>query len=167
MVRFYLLYKKLPKLSSEMAVLFCSPSISSKGVSCALNPQPQLVSRGLWIWTTWAGLSHSANVWFLFFFKLYNIVLVLPNIKMDPPQVYLCSPSWTLLPPPSPYPPSGSVWFLNDRWWRTCVHMFICPLYIVFDDVHSHILPMFTSSCLFSYCWTEQSFIYIHICIYT
>ena len=27
---------------------------------------------------------------------------------MNPPQVYLCSPSWTLLPPPSPYHPSGS-----------------------------------------------------------
>ena len=30
---------------------------------------------------------------FYFIFKLYNIVLVLPNIKMNPPQVYLCSPS--------------------------------------------------------------------------
>jgi len=36
----------------------------------------------------------------LFFLKLYNIVLVLPNIEMNPPQVYMCSPSWTLLPPP-------------------------------------------------------------------
>ena len=45
---------------------------------------------------------------FYFIFKLYNIVLVLPNIEMNLPQVYLCSPSWTLLPPPSPYPPSGS-----------------------------------------------------------
>ena len=45
---------------------------------------------------------------FYFIFKLHNIVLVLPNIEMNPPQVvYLCSPSWTLLPPPSPYPPSG------------------------------------------------------------
>ena len=26
---------------------------------------------------------------------------------MNPPQVYMCSPSWTLLPPPSPYHPSG------------------------------------------------------------
>ena len=25
-----------------------------------------------------------------FFFKLYIIVLVLPNIKMNPPQVYMC-----------------------------------------------------------------------------
>ena len=39
---------------------------------------------------------------FYFIFKLYNIVLVLPNIEMNPPQVYPCSPSWTLLPPPSP-----------------------------------------------------------------
>ena len=30
---------------------------------------------------------------FYFIFKLYNIVLVLPNIKMNPPQVYPCSPS--------------------------------------------------------------------------
>ena len=45
---------------------------------------------------------------FLFFFLLYNIVLVLPYINMHPPRVYTCSPSWTLLPPPSPYHPSGS-----------------------------------------------------------
>ena len=45
---------------------------------------------------------------FYFIFKLYIIVLVLPNIKMNPTQVYMCSPSWTLLPPPSPYHPSGS-----------------------------------------------------------
>ena len=69
----------------------------------------------LW-WTGWIsllskGLSRvfsnttvQQHQFFFFFFKLYNIVLVLPNIEMDPPQVYLCSPSWTLLPPPSPYP---------------------------------------------------------------
>ena len=28
-----------------------------------------------------------------FIFKLYITVLVLPNIKMNPPQVYMCSPS--------------------------------------------------------------------------
>ena len=27
---------------------------------------------------------------------------------MNPPQVYMCSPSWTLLPLPSPYHPPGS-----------------------------------------------------------
>ena len=42
----------------------------------------------------------SCNPFFFFFFsnfifKLYIIVLVLPNIKMNPPQVYMCSPSRT------------------------------------------------------------------------
>ena len=45
---------------------------------------------------------------FYFIFKLYIIVLVLLNIRMNPPQAYMCSPSWTLLPPPSPHHPSGS-----------------------------------------------------------
>ena len=43
-----------------------------------------------------------------FFFLIYNVVLVLPYIDMNPPWVYLCSPSWTPLPPPSPSHPSGS-----------------------------------------------------------
>ena len=69
--------------------------------------------RGLWSSFVWSlGLLLSLK-WVIFFkfyfiFKLYIIVLVLPNIKMNPPQVYMCSPSWTLLPPPSPYHPSGS-----------------------------------------------------------
>ena len=45
---------------------------------------------------------------FFFFFLLYNIVLVLPYISINLPQVYMCSPSWTPLPPPSPSHPSGS-----------------------------------------------------------
>ena len=42
------------------------------------------------------------------FILLYNIVLVLPYIDMNPPWVYMGSPSWTPLPPPSPSHPSGS-----------------------------------------------------------
>ena len=34
--------------------------------------------------------------------------MVLPYINMILPRVYTCSPSWTLLPPRSPYHPSGS-----------------------------------------------------------
>ena len=36
---------------------------------------------------------------FFFYFLLYNIVLVLPHINMNPPRAYTCSPSWT--PPPT------------------------------------------------------------------
>ena len=34
---------------------------------------------------------------------LYNAVLVLPYIDMNPPLVYMSSQSWTPLPPPTPY----------------------------------------------------------------
>ena len=45
---------------------------------------------------------------YLFYFFFYNIVLVLPYIDMNPPWVYMSSPSWTPLPPPSPSHPPGS-----------------------------------------------------------
>ena len=39
--------------------------------------------------------------------------MVLPYIDLNPPWVYMCSPSWTPLPPPSPSHPSGSSqWFV-------------------------------------------------------
>ena len=44
----------------------------------------------------WSGLpctSFFFSFKFYFIFKLYIIVLVLPNIKMNPPQAYMCSPS--------------------------------------------------------------------------
>ena len=58
---------------------------------------------------------------FYFIFKLYNIVLVLPNIEMNPPQVYMCSPSWTFLPPPSLYPPSGSSQCTSPKHPVSCI----------------------------------------------
>ena len=60
---------------------------------------------------------------FKFLFLLYNTVLVLPYIDMNPPRVYMSSQSWTPLPPhiisldhpraPAPsilYPASNIVW---------------------------------------------------------
>ena len=58
---------------------------------------------------------------FYFIFKLYNIVLVLPYIKMNPPQAYMCSPSRTLLPPPSPYHPSGSSQCTSPKHPASCI----------------------------------------------
>ena len=75
---------------------------------------------------------------FYFIFKPYNIVLVLPNIEMNPPQVYPRSPSWTLLPPPSPTLPLGhpsapapniQYCALNLDWWFVSymiLYMFQC-----------------------------------------
>ena len=76
------------------------------------------------------------SFYFNFIFKLYNIVLVVPNIEMNPPQVYICSPSWTLLPPhtillgrPSAPAPSIQYHALNLDWLiisYMIVYMFQC-----------------------------------------
>ena len=42
-----------------------------------------------------------------FIFLLYNTVLVLPYIDMNPPQVYMSSQTWIPLPLPTPYHLSG------------------------------------------------------------
>ena len=79
---------------------------------------------------------------FHFIFKLYKIVLVLPNIKMNPPQVYMCSPSWTLFPPPSPYHPSGSFSFRHVEWismkfvtdaWAGDINLGVAGIQIAFN----------------------------------
>ena len=40
---------------------------------------------------------------------------------MNLPQVYMCSPSWTLLPPPSPYHPSGSSQCTSPKHPLSCI----------------------------------------------
>ena len=72
---------------------------------------------------------------FYFIFKLYNIVLVLPNIEMNTPQVYLCSPSWTLLPPPSPYHPSGSSQCTSPKHPVSCIEPGLATRFI-HDIIH-------------------------------
>ena len=72
---------------------------------------------------------------FYFIFKLYNIVLVLPNIEMNPPQVYMCSPSWTLLPPPSPYHPSGSSQCTSPEHPVSCIKPGLAT-HFIHDSIH-------------------------------
>ena len=58
---------------------------------------------------------------FFFPFLLYNIVLVLPYINMNPPWVYTCSPSWTPCTIPlgrlSAPAPSIQYHASNLDWW--------------------------------------------------
>ena len=71
----------------------------------------------LWCWRRllripWKARRSNQSIFKLLFiiiiFLLYNIVLVLPYINMNPPRVYTCSQSWNPLPLPSPYHLSGS-----------------------------------------------------------
>ena len=76
---------------------------------------------------------------------LYNIILVLPYVNVNPPWVYTCSPSWTPLPPPSPYHPSGSSQCISPKHRLSCIEpgLAICFTY---DNIHvsmpfSQIIP--------------------------
>ena len=81
----------------------------------------------------------------IFIFLLYNIVLVLPYINMNPPQVYTCSPSWTPIPPPSPYHPSGSSQYTSPKHPVSCIEPGLAIRFL-YDIIHvsmpfSQIIP--------------------------
>ena len=61
--------------------------------------------------------------------------MVLPYIKMNPPQVYMCSPSWTLLPPHSPYHPSGSSQCTSPKRLVSCIEPGLVTRFI-YDIIH-------------------------------
>ena len=54
---------------------------------------------------------------------------------MNPPQVYMCSPSWTLLPPPSPYHPSGSSQCTSPKHPVSCIKPGLATR-IIHDIIH-------------------------------
>ena len=54
---------------------------------------------------------------------------------MNPPQVYMCSPSWTLLPPPSPYHPSGSSQCTSPKHPVLCIKPGLATCFI-HDIIH-------------------------------
>ena len=66
---------------------------------------------------------------------LYNIVLVLPYINMNPPRVYTCSPSWTPLPPTSPYHPSGSSQCTSPKHPVSCIEPGLAII-LIYDIIH-------------------------------
>ena len=102
-----------------------------------------------------------ARIYFIYFFFLYNIVLVLPYINMNLPWVYTCSPSWTLLPPPShpiplghPSAPAPSI--LNHAsnldWWfvsHMILYMFQCHSP---KSSHPRPLPQNSKDCSIHLC---------------
>ena len=70
---------------------------------------------------------------------------LLPYINMNPPQVYTCSPYWTLLPPPSPYHPSGSSQCTSPKHPVSCIEPGLVT-HFMYDIIHvslpfSQIIP--------------------------
>ena len=71
--------------------------------------------------------------------------MVLPYINMHPPRVYTCSPSWTPLPPPSPYHPSGSSQCTSPKLPVSCIQPGLA-IHFLYDNIHvlmplSQIIP--------------------------
>ena len=84
---------------------WCHPTISSSVVPFSSCPQSFPASGSflfLFFFFFFFLGGQGLRIFFYFIFKLYIIVLVLPNIKMNPPQAYMCFP--TLNPPPSSLP---------------------------------------------------------------
>ena len=81
----------------------------------------------------------------LIFILLYNTVLVLPYIDMNPPRVYMRSQTWTPLPPPSTYHLSGSSPCTSPKHAVSCIgHRLV--IRFLHDSIHvsmpfSQIIP--------------------------
>ena len=89
---------------------------------------------------------------FLFFFNfyfyfvlLYNTVLVLPYIDMNPPRVYMRSQIWTPLPPPTPDHLPGSSHCTSPKHPVSCIKHRLAIRFL-HDSIHvsvsfSQIIP--------------------------
>ena len=92
---------------------------------------------------------------------LYNIILVLPYIDMNQPWVYMCSPSWTPLPPPPPSHPSGSSQCYSPEHPVSCIeprlrsvsHMIIYMFQCYsLKSSHPRLLPQGPKDCSIHLC---------------
>ena len=93
----------------------------------------------------WQNVVHWRREWqttsvFLFFFLFYfillcNTVLLWPYINMNLPQVYTCSPSWTPLPLPCPYQPSGSSQCTSPNHHVWCIKPRLA-IHFLYDIIH-------------------------------
>ena len=75
----------------------------------------------------------------------------LPCIHMSQPWVYMCSPSWLSLPPPSPFHPSGSSQCTSPERPVSCIEPGL-EIYFTYVNIHvsmlfSQIIPPFSAIC--------------------
>ena len=107
------------------------------------------------------------HLFIIIFFLLYNTVLVLPYINMNLPWVYTCSPSWTPLPPPSLYHPSGSSQCTSPKHPVSCIEpglaihfLYDINMFQCHSPKSSHPLPIPESKRLF---YTSVSLLLSHL----
>ena len=82
---------------------------------------------------------------------------------MNPPQVYMCSPSWTLLPPPSPFHPTGSSQCTSPKHLVSCIEPGLATRFIhdilhvsmPFSQIFQEINPVPTGLISFRIDWFD------------
>ena len=82
---------------------------------------------------------------YFYFILLYNTVLGLPYIDMNPPRVYMSSQTWTPLQPPTPYHLSGSSLCTSPKHPVSCIEHRLAIRFLP-DSIHvsvpfSQIIP--------------------------
>ena len=104
------------------------------------------ISFNLMLSEKYTGKKQDKIHWHIFFFFLYlfiyftlNIVLVLPYIDLNLPWVYMCSPSWTPLPPPFPSHPSGSSQCTSPEHPVSCIEAWLATCF-TYDNIHVSML---------------------------
>ena len=113
----------------------------------------------------------------LIFTLLYNTVLVLPYIDMNPPRVYMSSQTWTPLPPPTPYHLSGSSLCTSPKHPVSCIkHRLV--IRFLHNSIHvsmpfSQIIPPSLHFSNDEWCWASffnvfisLSLLFLKICLF-
>ena len=109
-----------------------------------------IADRCFTLWATNSPLYIYISSFFFFssfislFILLYNFVLVLPYTDLNPPWVYMCSPSWTPLPPLSPSHPSGSSQCTSPEHPVSCIEPELVIRFI-YDSIHVYFPKSFHS----------------------
>ena len=75
---------------------------------------------------------------YFYFILVYNTVLVLPYIDMNPPRVYMGSQTWTPLPLPSSQHPSGSSQCTSPKHAVSCIRHRL-EIRFLHDSIHVRI----------------------------
>ena len=112
----------------------CCSKISPRGLESVICPLICHFVSMMWI-VCFIFFQYFLKIFYFYFILLYNTVLVLSYIDMDPPWVYMSSQIWTPLPPPTPDHLSGSSLCTSPKHPISCIEHRLA-LRFLHDSIH-------------------------------